>query len=129
MKDLCGVCKTFQEIAYVDDDGTDRMYCAPCLMAEPLTTDDWKFILLTAPWSPFGPPFKEGDVVEARCAGEIFDGIGTVHEIDMALAHGGTPVYPTWRVVLDTKAHDKAPDEGWYTENCLTRVNQKEEAK
>lgn len=128
MKDLCGVCKTFSEIVYTEE-GTDRNYCEPCLAKEPLTKDEWQFLLLIAPWSPFGPPYKVGDVVECRAAGEVYDGVGTVTEMDMSLAHGGTPVYPTWRVELTTKAHDGVPDEGWYTENCLTRVNQTEEAK
>jgi hypothetical protein len=128
MKDLCGICKTFTEIVYVEE-GTERPFCEPCVMAEPLTKDELQFLLLMLPGSPWGPPFKEGDVVEARCAGVIFDGVGTVHEMDMSFAHGGTPLYPTWRVVLETKAHDKAPDEGWYTENCLTLVKETEGAK
>lgn len=127
MKDLCGVCKNFREIAW-HEDGTDRPYCKPCLDQLPLSGDEWAFILLTAPWSPFGPPFKVGDVVECRTAGQIYDGVGVVEEVDMSFAHGGTPVYPTWRVALSTKAHDLAPEEAWYTENCLTRVNQNEEA-
>ena len=48
--------------------------------------------------------------------------------MDMAFEHGGTPVYPTWRVVMSTKAREDALDEQWYTENCLTRVNQEEVA-
>ena len=127
MKDLCGVCKSFTDIVW-HEDGTNRPYCQECLNQLPLSSDEWAFILLTAPWSPVGPPFKAGDVVECRTAGLIYDGVGTVEEMDMTLAHGGTPVYPTWRVVLSTKAHDKAPDEAWYTEVCLTRVNQSEEA-
>ena len=123
MKDLCGICKTFQEIVYVED-GTNRTFCESCAANEPLTSDEWSFLLLVAPWSPFGPPFKSGDVVECRTAGQLYDGVGTVQEIDMDLAHGGTPVYPMWRVTIETKAYPEAPDEAWYTENCLTRVNQ-----
>lgn len=128
MKDLCAVCKKFLEIAYVEE-GTNRPLCDACLMAEPLTSDERDFLLLMAPWSPVGPPFRKGDIVEARCAGKIFDGIGEVHEIDMCFEHGGTPVYPTWRVTLTEKAHDKAPDEGWYTENCLSLVRRSEVAR
>jgi len=127
MRDLCGVCKSFREIVWKED-GTNRPYCEPCLSQLPLSSDEWAFILLTAPWSPFGPPFKQGDVVECRTAGQIYDGVGTVHEMDVELEHGGTPIYPTWRVVLSTKAHENAPDERWYTENCLSRVNQVEGA-
>lgn len=127
MKDLCGGCKTFQEIVW-HEDGTQRPICEACLAKIPLSSDEWAFILLTSPWSPVGPPFKAGDVVECRVAGQIYDGVGTVQEMDMNLDHGGTPIYPTWRVVLTTKAHDGVPDERWYTENCLTRVNQEEVA-
>lgn len=128
MKDLCGVCKSFKDIVW-NEDGTNRPYCQECLNQLPLSSDEWAFILLTAPWSPFGPPFKAGDVVEARTAGRVYDGVGTVHEMDMSLTHGGTPVYPTWRVVLTTKAREDALDEQWYTENCLQRVNQQVEEK
>lgn len=127
MRDLCGVCKGFKEIVW-HEDGTNRPYCQECLNQLPLSGDEWAFILLTSPWSPYGPPFKPGDVVECRTAGEIYDGVGTVEEISMDLKNGGTPVYPTWRVVLTTKAREDALDEQWYTENCLNRVNQSEEA-
>lgn len=123
MRDLCWGCKSFKDIVYTED-GTNNPFCEGCLANIPLSGDEWAFILLTAPWSPFGPPFKIGDVVECRIAGEYYDGVGTVQEIDMSFEHGGTPVYPTWRVTLDTKAHDGVPDEQWYTENCLKRVNQ-----
>ena len=52
--------------------------------------------MLTSPWSPYGPPFKPGDVVECRTAGETYDGVGTVHEMDMAFEHGGTKFF--WKI-------------------------------
>jgi hypothetical protein len=127
MRDLCWSCKSFKDIVYTED-GTNHPFCEECLAKIPLSSDEWAFILLTSPWSPYGPPFKEGDVVECRTAGQTYDGVGTVHEMDMAFEHGGTPVYPTWRVVMTTKAREDALDEQWYTENCLTRVNQEEVA-
>ena len=128
MRDLCWSCKSFKDIVW-HEDGTDNPYCESCLAKLPLSSDEWAYILLTAPWSPYGPPFKKGDVVECRVAGELYDGIGTVQEIDMSFEHGGTPVYPTWRVELTTKANDDVPDERWYTENCLQRVNQQVDKK
>ena len=103
MKDLCGVCKNFRDIVW-HEEGTRRPYCRDCLSQLPLSSDEWAFILLTAPWSPF------------------------VQDMDMTLEFGGTPVYPTWRVVMTSKAREDALDEQWYTENCLTPVTDSEEA-
>jgi len=121
MRDLCYGCKQFQEIAYTEG-GTDHQFCEPCSMVQPLTSDEWALMLLVAPDSPWGPPFRPGDKVEARTAGQIYDGVGEVAQMSMSLEHGGTPVYPSFRVVLNEKAHDQAPDEAWYTEVCLTKV-------
>lgn len=120
---LCFGCKTFREVAYVQP-GTDREYCARCQLEQPLTLEDVAMLLLTTPGSPLGPPFAVGDVVEARVAEVLYDGIGTIAEMSMTLERGaGTPVYPTFRVVFTEKAttHD-VPDEAWYPENCLTKV-------
>lgn len=121
MRDLCYGCKTFREIVYTQG-GTENPFCEQCSVIQPLTSDEWALLLLVAPGSPFGPPFKPGDRVEARTAGQIYDGVGEVTNVSMSLEHGATPVYPTFRVVIDDKAHDQAPDEAWYTEVCLTRV-------
>lgn len=118
MKDLCGVCKTFADIVW-HEDGTDRPYCRSCLDRLPLSSDEWALILLTAPWSPVGPPFKAGDVVHCRTSQGVYEGVGVVREIDIAFAHGGTPIYPTWRVEITDKADPSVPDERWYTENFL----------
>lgn len=122
MRDLCYGCKQFKEIAYTQG-GTDHPFCEECSMIQPLTSDEWAMMLLVAPDSPYGPPFRPGDKVEARTAGTIYDGLGEVAQMSMSLEHGGTPVYPTFRVVLSEKAHDQAPDEAWYTEVCLTKVS------
>lgn len=121
MRDLCYGCKQFKEIVYTQG-GTDQPFCEECSMIQPLTSDEWATVLLVAPDSPWGPPFRPGDKVEARTAGTIYDGVGEVTNMYMDLEHGGTPVYPTFRVVLNEKAHDQAPDEALYTEVCLTKV-------
>lgn len=120
MRDLCTGCKQFREIDYTSIEG--QPWCANCSMTPPLTSDEWALMLLVAPDSPYGPRFRPGDHVEARTAGVIYDGVGEVTHMSMSLEHGGTPVYPTFRVVLSEKAHDQAPDEAWYTEVCLQKV-------
>lgn len=119
--DLCFGCKKFTEIVWTEG-GTDRPYCQTCVDEMPPTVDEVNMVLLLAPWSPIGPPFKPGDVVECRTAAIIFDGVGVVQEMSISLRDGGTPIYPSFRVALTEKAHDKAPDEAWYTEVCLKRV-------
>lgn len=128
MKDLCWGCKAFKDIVYTEG-GTDHPFCAGCSELQPPTSEEVAVLMLTAPNSPWGPPFRPGDQVEARTGAVIFDGVGTVAEMSMSLEHGATPIYPTWRVVLDSKAHDQAPDEAWYTEVCLKRVTDKEDSK
>lgn len=120
MNDLCHGCKQIREIDYTNPAG--QTFCIDCQMLQPLTSDEWARILLVAPWSKFGPPFRLGDKVEARTGAQIYDGVGEVTNVSMSLEHGGTPVYPTFRVVINKKAHDLAPDEAWYTEVCLTKV-------
>lgn len=129
MNDLCFGCKQFKEIVYTQG-GTNHPFCEPCSIIQPLTSDEWALMLLVAPDSPYGPPFKPGDKVEARQViasngTEIefkVEGVGEVTNVYMDLEHGGTPVYPTFRVVISDKAYDEAPDEGLFTEVCLTKV-------
>lgn len=120
--DLCYGCKRFVEIAWTES-GTDRPFCGACVDAMPPTIDQVNMILLLAPWSPIGPRFKAGDRVEARTGAMVFDGVGTVEEMSISLEHGGTPIYPTFRVTITQKAYPEAPNEGWYTEVCLTRLS------
>lgn len=121
--DLCYGCKRFTEIAWTEG-GTGRPFCQSCTDAMPPTADQINVLLLLAPWSPIGPPFRPGDRVEARTGAIVLDGVGTVQEMSVSLEHGGTVIYPTFRVTIDEKAHDQAPDEAWYTEVCLTRVTE-----
>jgi hypothetical protein len=123
---LCYGCKAFKEVAYIQPD-TDREYCASCRWDQPITLEDVALFMLTTPGSPLGPPFAVGDVVQARVAEILYDGIGTVAEMSMTLERGaGTPVYPTFRVVFTEKADThEVPDEAWYPENCLTKVEKK----
>lgn len=109
---LCYGCKQLRDIAYVDP--TDRGYCAECIPSLNLgsVVRAMQFLSLTI-------PYKVGDRVRAHTAGEIYDGVGTVAEISFDLKHGGTPVYPMFRVVIDEPADEHAPDQGWYTETCL----------
>lgn len=126
-KSLCYGCKTFQEVAYIQP-GTDREFCRSCRWDQPLTQEDLGLFLLTYPGSPFAPPFRPGDVVEARVAGILYDGTGVVEDMSMSLEHGGTPVYPTFKVRFTEKATDHdVPDEYWYPENCLRKADQRQE--
>ncbi len=128
MRDLCYGCKNFREIAYTDV--IKNPFCEDCSTLQPFTSDEWAMVLLTHPASPYGPPFRPGDKVEARqvIASDgrntefRFEGVGQVAQVSMSIEHGATPVYPTFRVVINEKAHDEAPDEFWYPEACLTKV-------
>lgn len=130
MRDLCFGCKSFQDITYVQG-GTDNPFCSTCAAMQPPTSDEIAMVLLTAPWSPFSVPFKPGDKVETRQVMASdgtnvefrMEGVGEVTDVYVDLEHGATLVYPTFRVVINEKAHEDAPDEGIYTEMCLTKVS------
>jgi len=115
MTKLCYGCYELREIAYAD--ACDRGYCSECVIALPIGTmmHAMGFLSLTI-------PFKIGDRVEARTAGEIYDGVGTVTEVKFDLEHGGTPVHPMFKVVIDEPADEDAPEYGYYTERCLCKV-------
>jgi hypothetical protein len=119
---LCYQCKELREIAYADP--VDRGYCAECTAVMPIGSVARAMQFLSATI-----PFKVGDRVEARTAGEIYDGIGTVTEVSFDLVHGGTPVIPMFRVVIDTPADEHAPEQGWYPETFLARVRELEPAQ
>ena len=40
----------------------------------------------------------------------------------MSLKHGGTPLYPMFRVELTEKDNDDVPDYAWYAEVSLRKV-------
>ena len=90
---LCFGCHELRSIAYVDP--TDRGYCAECVIALPngSAVRAMGFRSLTI-------PFKVGDRVHAYSGGELDDGIGHVAKVSFDLEHG-TPVEPTFRVVID----------------------------
>ena len=74
-------------------------------------------------------PYQEGDRVECRTAGVIFDGIGTVQDVSFEVERGGgTPIFPAFLVKIDEPANDDSPEEGWYTEVCLFRVKKDPDA-
>lgn len=128
-KSLCAGCKTFQEVAYIQP-GTGHEFCRRCRWDQPLTLEDLALFALTSPESPLGPPFRVGDVVEARVAGLLYDGIGVVEEMSMDLEHGATPIYPTFKVRFTEKATDhEVPDSYYFPENCLRKVQDGEESK
>lgn len=116
VRDLCASCKNFREIAYIEKD-TNRCFCSDCAQALPPTAEELALLFIAAT-----TPFKVGDVVECRTAGEIYDGIGVVEEISTDLEHGATAVYPTFLVRLTEKAYPNLRDAMWYCEICLTHV-------
>ena len=122
--DLCFGCKAFKEIVYTEG-GTARPFCAACTEMQPPTSDEIAVLLLTAPWSPYGPPFRNGDVVQARAGAFVYDGTGVITDISMSLENGATPIYPTWLVVFTSKASDDVPDQYWYPEVCLKLISRK----
>jgi hypothetical protein len=119
---LCFGCKELREIAYADP--VDRGYCAECVQSINFgsVARAMQFLSLTI-------PFAVGDRVQAYTGGELYDGVGTVTEIFFDLEHGGTPVYPSFRVVIDEPADENAPDEALYTEICLKKVAEMETAQ
>lgn len=70
-------------------------------------------------------PFRVGDRVECRIGGIVYDGIGVIEEISTDLKDGGTWVHPAFLVRFEEKAYDSVPDTQFYTEVCLTKVEEK----
>lgn len=115
--DLCFGCKKFLEIDYIQPD-TERPFCAPCSLLQPLTSDEVAFILLVAPDSPFGPLFVPGDEVEVCGEDESVKGTGKVIEISMNPNLGnGSPIYPTYQVAID-----ESSDQDWFAESALKKL-------
>lgn len=115
-KGLCESCRELKPVAWTD--ALEREYCEQCLTALPAPGPSriMEYLAVTV-------PFEVGDRVECRTAGALYDGIGTVDEISTELENFGTPVYPSFHVKLEEKAYPEAPDELWYTEVCLTKVD------
>jgi hypothetical protein len=113
--ELCASCKQLTDSAITHE---GFHYCKECMDSMPVEQPELyglAFLLATI-------PFHVGDKVECRTAGQLYDGVGTVAEVDTELKMGGTPVYPAFRVHLEQKAEDFLPDELWYTECCLKRA-------
>lgn len=123
--EICYGCKLPQEHVYVHPD-TGQGFCMTCARGMPVNPMEWALLLLTTPGSVVGPPFLPGDVVECRRAATVYEGVGVVQEMSMSLQHGGTPLYPMFRVTLTEKAADEVPDEAWYAEVSLRKVTEKE---
>jgi hypothetical protein len=112
---VCQGCKQLAEIAHTDSLGLG--YCARCAKDIPIQSETLGLEYLIA-----NPPFFPGDRVECRTGGEIFDGVGTVQEMSFDFEHGGTLIYPAFRVTIDEPANEHSPVEGWWTEVCLKKV-------
>ena len=112
--ELCASCKEMREPAATYD---ELNYCEECFNSLPPKPEvvGLAYLLATI-------PFHVGDRVECRTAGELYDGVGTVEEIDIDFKMGGTPVFPAFKVLLDEKVKDSLPDILWYTENGLKLV-------
>ena len=117
MSGLCETCRELKDVAHTDELG--REYCAECLASNPDYSIPFMFAYLVATI-----PFHVGDKVEARTAGALFDGVGVIDKVSVNLSDWGTPVYPSFHVVIEDKAYPEAPDDLWYTESCLTKVDQ-----
>ena len=111
---LCASCKQMREPAATFD---DLDYCEECLPTVPPQPEvvGLAYLLATI-------PFQIGDRVECRTAGELYDGVGIVKEIDIDFKMGGTLVYPAFRVELEEKSDESLPDTLWYVECCLKKV-------
>ena len=114
---LCETCKELKPIVYIDP--VEREYCEDCfaILPVPTATRIMDYLLRTI-------PFQVGDRVECRTAGVIYDGIGVIEEVSIDPEKYGTPVYPSFRVRIEDKAHPEAPDERWYMEAQLKRVSE-----
>lgn len=112
---LCEFCYQLKPVAHTDAVG--RAYCAECVaalveVASPTILD---YLSATV-------PFQLGDRVECRTAGALYDGVGVIDEVSTELAKFGTPVHPSFHVRIIEKAYPEAPDELWYMENQLQKV-------
>lgn len=114
-KELCEACRKLRPSAWTDSVG--RSYCAECLAEaeEPTIDPRQAYLDVTI-------PFHVGDRVECRTAGVLYDGVGTIDAVSKELENYGTPVYPSFHVVISEKAYPDAPDDLWYLERQLTLV-------
>lgn len=116
---LCDNCRELKPVAWTDSIG--REYCAMCLPQLPVPTA-WRIVEHLVRTIPF----QVGDRVQCRTAGVLYNGIGTIDEVSMDPQKFGTPVFPSFHVVLEEKAYPTAPQSCWYTEVCLKKVTDDE---
>jgi hypothetical protein len=114
---LCESCKELKQTAYTDPIG--REYCLNCFPNLPVPTASRIVGYLMATL-----PFAVGDRVEARTAGVLLDGVGTIDEISVDPQDFGTPAHPSFHVVIDQPAYPEAPDALWYMEKQLRKVSE-----
>lgn len=118
MADYCQSCKERALIVAVDTVGRDVCTnCAPS--SEAFYEAGLAYLRETI-------PFQIGDRVECRTAGVLFDGTGYIDAISNDLEYGGTPVYPSFHVVIENRAYDEAPEDAWYCESQLTHAEKQE---
>jgi hypothetical protein len=116
---LCYSCHSVRQITYVD--GNDRGHCGQRKVEQPVTSITRAMGLLSST-----TPFKVEDRVEARTAGERFDGIGAGAGIDLDnMRQGGTAVESVYREI-DGPPDDNASAEGLCTAPCLTKSPERE---
>jgi len=109
---LCEFCRELKPVAWVDQVG--REFCAGCLTDLTVLTGPTLVDYLMATI-----PFKVGDRVRCYTAGALFDGIGTIDEVSTELDKFGTPIFPSFHVVIDEPAYPEAPDSLYYMERQL----------
>lgn len=118
MTGVCQSCKQLAEIVHTDDLGLE--YCALCTADLPKPSEVLGLEYLLA-----NPPYAQGDRVECRTAGQIYDGVGIVQDISFEIERGGgTLLYPAFLVTIDEPANEHSPAQAFYTEPCLTRVKE-----
>lgn len=113
---LCWGHKGVAEIVHIDE--LEREFCADCFVVQPVPKEALLAAVVAA-----NPPFEEGDRVECRTAGQVYDGVGVVAQVSMDPADLATPVCPMFRVIMEEKAYPEMTDEGWYSGICLSKVD------
>lgn len=77
---------------------------------------------MAAAWLMAGTPFQVGDRVRCYSGGVVYDGIGHIVEISVDPKNLASPVVPMFRVEMDEKAYPEMPNDMWYGEVLLKKV-------
>ena len=117
---VCESCRKLKPVAWTDT--LERDYCPECVemfqqAMQPRSSWMMTYLMATI-------PFQVGDRVRCYTAGALYDGIGTIDEISFEPEKYGTPVYPSFHVVIEEKAYPEAPDALYYTETCLHKAEE-----